>query len=35
MTLIMQPDYPKKPFTDQREQFVFLLEMLASVSQNA
>ena len=25
----MQPDYPKKLFPDQRENFVFLLEMLA------
>ena len=28
----MQPDYPKKLFPDQREHFVFLLEMLASIS---
>jgi hypothetical protein len=28
----MQPDYPKKIFPDQRKHFVFLLEMLASVS---
>jgi len=26
----MQPDYPKKIFPDQRKNFVFLLEMLAS-----
>jgi hypothetical protein len=29
----MRPDYPKKLFPDQRKQFVFLLEMLASISQ--
>jgi hypothetical protein len=28
----MQPDYPKKLFKDEREHFVFLLEMLASIS---
>jgi hypothetical protein len=28
----MLPDYPKKPFRDEREHFVFLLEMLASIS---
>jgi hypothetical protein len=28
----MQPDYPKKLFPDRREQFIFLIEMLASLS---